>query len=136
MRSGRRAHLGLLRLEEPRDAEPTEREFADVDLVEVMREIHSVPDGTHGVPRMYETLRKRGVVVNRKRVRRLMRRHGLAGRFISKRCRRAFASDDAYPIPDLIGRRFAPGRPDVSTLAARKVRTMVRRVESSGGRFA
>lgn len=95
-------------------AEPTPRELADADLVEVMREIHRDSDGSYGVPRMHKELRKRGHVVNRKRVRRLMRRHGLAGRFISKRCRTTFPGDSAYPIPDLIGRRFAPGAPGVA----------------------
>jgi len=91
---------------------PTEREVADADLVEIMRGIHRDSDGAYGVPRMYKALRQQGVVVNRKRVRRLMRRHGLAGRFISKRCRTTFPGDDTYPIPDLVGRRFAPGAPD------------------------
>jgi len=96
------------------DDGPTERQLADADLVEVMRETHRASDGSYGVPRMYRALRKAGHVVNRKRVRRLMRRHGLAGRFISKRCRTTFPGDSAYPIPDLIGRRFAPGRPDAA----------------------
>ena len=95
-------------------AGPTERELADADLVEVMRGLHRDSDGSYGVPRMFKALRKQGIVVNKKRVRRLMRRHGLVGRFISKRVRTTFPGDDAYPIPDLIGRRFAPGPPDVA----------------------
>jgi putative transposase len=93
-------------------AEPTERAVADAELVETMREIHRASDGAYGVPRMYKELRRRGHGVNRKRVRRLMRRHGLAGRFISRRCRTTFPGDAPYPIPDLVGRRFAPGAPD------------------------
>lgn len=75
------------------DDGPTGRDLADADLVEVMREIHRASDGSYGVPRVYKALRKAGHVVNRKRVRRLMRRHGLAGRFISKRCRTTFPGE-------------------------------------------
>ena len=67
--------------------EPTGREVADTELVEIMRSIHSASDGAYGVPRMYKALRHAGHVVNRKRVRHLMRRHGMADRFISKRRR-------------------------------------------------
>ena len=95
-------------------AGPTDREVADAELVEAMRSIHQASDAAYGVPRMHKALRQAGHVVNRKRVRRLMRRHGMAGRFISKRCRTTFPGDAPYPIPDLIGRRFAPGAPDVA----------------------
>ncbi|HXH56107.1 IS3 family transposase [Iamia sp.] len=66
------------------------------------------------VPRMYKALRKAGLVVNRKRVVRLMRRHGMAGRFRRRKCRTTFPGPDGYHIPDLLGRAFAPGRPDVA----------------------
>jgi len=45
-----------------------------------MREIHAAGDGAYGVPRMTRELRHAGLLVNKKKVRRLMRRHGMAGR--------------------------------------------------------
>ena len=63
---------------------------------------------------MDKALRHAGLVVNKKRVRRLMRLHGMAGRFRRRKCRTTFPGPDGYHIPDLIGRDFAPGAPDVA----------------------
>ena len=92
----------------------TERQLADAELVELMRELFDAADGNYGVPRMYKELRRGGVVVNRKKVRRLMRCNGMAGRHLRRKCRTTFPGPDGYVIPDLIGRRFAPGAPDVA----------------------
>jgi len=77
-----------------------------------MREIFDAADGAYGVPRMHRELRRAGVTVNKKKVRRLMRRHGMAGRFRRRRCRTTFPGPDGYTIPDLVGRNLAPGAPD------------------------
>jgi putative transposase len=95
-------------------AGPTERELADEALVVLIREIFDETDANYGVPRMHGELRDRGVVVNIKRVRRLMRLHGMAGRCIRRRVRTTFPGPDGYTIPDLVGRAFNPGRPDVA----------------------
>jgi transposase InsO family protein len=95
-------------------AGPTRRQLAEAELVALMRELFDEADGNYGVPRMYKALRNAGIVVNRKRVARLMRRHGMAGRFRRRKCRTTFPGPDGYVIPDLIGRRFAPGAPDVA----------------------
>ena len=95
-----------------RDAPPTERELNEAALVATMNEIFDESDGAYGVPRMWRELRNRGIVVNRKRVRRLMRTHGMAGRHLRRRVRTTIAGDDAFFIPDLIGRGFDPGAPD------------------------
>ena len=63
-------------------AAPTERQVAEAELIELMREIFDAADGNYGVPRMWRELRNAGVKVNEKRVRRLMRLHGMAGRCI------------------------------------------------------
>ena len=55
--------------------------------VALMRELFDEAGGNYGVPRMYKALRKAGIVVNRKKVRRLMRRHGMGGRRRRRRCR-------------------------------------------------
>jgi len=95
-------------------AEPTDRQVAEAELVALMREIFDAADGNYGVPRMHRELRHGGVVVNEKRVRRLMRLHGMAGRCIRRRVRTTFAGPDGYTIPDLVGRAFTPGKPDVA----------------------
>jgi len=95
-------------------APPTVRELAEADLVTLIREIFDATEGNYGVPRMHRELRDNGVVVNIKRVRRLMRLHGMAGRCIRRRCRTTFPGPDGYTIPDLVGRAFTPGAPDVA----------------------
>ena len=95
-------------------AEPTERETAEADLVALMREVFDAADGNYGVPRMHRELRDGGVVVNVKRVRRLMRLHAMAGRCIRRRVRITIPGDDGYTIPDLVSRAFSPGAPDVA----------------------
>jgi putative transposase len=59
-------------------AGPTEREVAEAELVELMRGIFDASDGNYGVPRMSKELRRAGLVVNMKKVRRLMRLQGRA----------------------------------------------------------
>ena len=95
-------------------AGPTERQVAEAELVELMREIFDASDGNYGVPRMHVELRRAGLTVNEKRVRRLMRSHGMAGRCRRRRCQTTFPGPDGYRIPDLIGRRFEPGPPDTA----------------------
>ena len=55
-------------------AEVTERR-----LVGEIRRIHEDSDGTYGSPRVMGELRRRGWVVNHKRIERLMRIHGIVG---------------------------------------------------------
>ena len=95
-------------------AGPTERQRAEAELVALMRDLFDEADGNYGVPRMLKALRHAGLVLNRKRVARLMRLHGMAGRFRRRTCRTTFPGPDGYQIPDLVGRNFAPGRPDVA----------------------
>ncbi|BFO16049.1 hypothetical protein SHKM778_24370 [Streptomyces sp. KM77-8] len=85
----------------------------DQALVHEITVIHLASRGTYGVPRVHAELRRQGQAVNRKRVERLMREHGIAGH--SRRTgRRSLTRADrtAAPAPDLIGRDFtapAPG---------------------------
>lgn len=92
-------------------AGPTERQVAEAQLVELMREIHTAGDGAYGVPRMHRELRRAGIVVNKKKVHRLMRRHNMAGRCYRRAVRTTFPGPDCYQIPDLVGRRFDVGAP-------------------------
>jgi putative transposase len=95
-------------------AGPTKRQVAEAEIVALMREIYAGSDGNYGVPRMWRALRRGGIVINIKRVQRLMRVHGLAGRFRRRTVRTTFPGADGYTIPDLVARNFAPGAPDVA----------------------
>jgi putative transposase len=95
-------------------AGPTACEREEAELVAVMREIHAESDATYGEPRMTEELARRGRVVNHKRVRRLMRHHGIVGVHKPAKVRTTIPAEEHPPVPDLIGRRFAPAAPDVA----------------------
>jgi len=82
-------------------------------LAEEISEIHQEHRAAYGSPRVAVELRRRGRRVNRKRVERIMRHHGIVG--VTRRRRRSLTKPDqtAAPAPDLIGRDFtatAPGQ--------------------------
>jgi putative transposase len=93
-------------------AGPTARQVQEAQLVELMREIFDASDGNYGVPRMLRELRHGGIVVNHKRVQRLMRRHGMIGRFRHRRVCTTIHGGPGYKIADLVGRGFTPGAPN------------------------
>ena len=95
-------------------AGPSPAELAEVELVALMREIHAELDGIYGSPRMCEALNKRGRVVNHKRVERLMRKHQIVGVHKPAKVRTTLPAEEHPPLPDLVGRRFTPGAPDVA----------------------
>jgi transposase InsO family protein len=88
---------------------PSAREVSDGELVEQIRQVHDESEGTYGSPRVHHELLARGVVCGRRRVRRLMRRHGLEGR-CKKRWRKTTIQDPAAEAEalDLIQRHFGP----------------------------
>ncbi|WP_344627933.1 IS3 family transposase, partial [Kitasatospora arboriphila] len=90
-----------------------DRAAAEAVLVGEIREVHRETRGAYGVPRVHAELRARGRVVNRKRIARLMREHGIVGRHLRKRCRTTVQDRSAPPVPDLIGRNFTADGPDV-----------------------
>ncbi|MCB9389367.1 MAG: transposase [Acidimicrobiia bacterium] len=83
-------------------------------LVAEIGRIHAESDGTYGEPRMTPELRSLGHAVNHKRVARLMRLHGIVGVHKPAKVRTTIPAQDAPPLPDLVGRRFDPGQPDVA----------------------
>ena len=97
-----------------REAGPTDRQVADGEITELMRQIYAASDGNYGVPRMHRELRRAGLCINHKRVRRLMRLAGLTGRFRARSVRTTTPGPDGYVIGDLVGRRFEPGPPDTA----------------------
>ena len=92
---------------------PTPRQLADGELVKQMREIHAEFNGTYGVPRMTVELANRGRPANHKRVERLMRANEIVGHHKAPKVRTTIPAEDNPPMPDLVGRGFAPGAPDV-----------------------
>ena len=76
-------------------------------LTEQIRTVHAQSRQTYGAPRVQAEVRTLGQRSSRKRVARLMRLAGLAGR-PPRRFRRTTVSDPLTQIPDLIQRDFAP----------------------------
>lgn len=83
------------------------------ELAAEIAQVHAEHRAAYGSPRITVELRRRGRVINHKRVERVMREHGIVG--ISRRRRRSLTKADqaAIPVPDLVGRDFtavAPGQ--------------------------
>lgn len=93
---------------------PTEADVAEAVLVERIRTIHASEDGTYGEPRVTAELARQDLVVNHKCVARLMHIHGIVGVHKPTKVRTTIPAENCPPIPDLIGRNFAPGQPDVA----------------------
>jgi putative transposase len=95
-------------------AGPTAAEVAEAELVAQIRQVHGEFDGIYGEPRITTELARRGRPVNHKRVERLMRLHQIVGVHKPARVRTTIPAEGAPPLPDLIGRCFDPGAPDVA----------------------
>ena len=91
---------------------PSARSVANDALLERMREIHVFSRLSYGAPRMYAKLREEGVLVNRKRVARLMKQDGLIGVTRRKKWRTTKRDPGARPAPDLVNRDFTAEGPD------------------------
>ena len=95
-------------------AGPTDAVIDEARLVNEILEIHAEFDDTYGEPKMTPELAERVWVVNHKRVERLIRIHGIVGLYKAPKARTTIPAEDAPPLPDLVGRRFDPGAPDVA----------------------
>jgi transposase InsO family protein len=97
---------------------PSERARRDSGLV---REIHAARSGyrqVYGVRKTWRELARRGVVVGRDRVARLMRAEGLEGVRRGLRPRTTTPAENAAErARDLVGRRFAADRPNALWVA-------------------
>jgi transposase InsO family protein len=87
------------------------RARARIMLSERIAAIHARSRQTHGAPRLHAELHICGERHGRKRVARLMRRAGLAGR-VHKRYSRTTIGDPLTVLPDLMQRDFTPTHPD------------------------
>jgi len=95
-------------------AGPSPAALAEAALVAEIRQVHTEFDGTYGEPRITTELSRRGQRVNHKRVERLMRLHGIVGVHKPAKVRTTIPAADTAALPDLIGRHFDPGAPDVA----------------------
>ena len=85
-------------------------QLAEDVLVDEIGAIWAESGGTYGSPRVCAELRRRGRVVNHKRVERLMKGHRMAG-FVPRK-RRVTTTPSAHRIPDLLAGDFGATRPD------------------------
>ena len=91
---------------------PSARTESDEALLDRIREIHRISQGTYGAPRIHAELVARGCAVGRKRVARLMRRAGLRGISRRKGTRTTTRDARARAAPDLVERDFTADAPD------------------------
>jgi transposase InsO family protein len=92
----------------PRSAHAVE----DVRLRVLIREAHEQAHGRYGRPRVHRALRKQGIRVSGKRVGRLMREEGLAGRF-RRRFRCTTMSEHEQPVaPNILDQVFVAAAPN------------------------
>ena len=91
---------------------PSPAELAQAELVDVIKQVHTGSGGAYGSPRVAAVLRRRGRRVNRKRVERLMRLHGICGIHKRRKPRWKGAGDARTAPGDLVRRDFRPGRTD------------------------
>lgn len=96
-----------------RDAQPSADAQAQAELVTRIRKIHGRSGAAYGCPRVVAQLRRDGVVVNHKRVERLMRIHQIQGRCGRRKIRTTVRDPLASPSPDLVERHFDPDGLDV-----------------------
>jgi transposase InsO family protein len=88
------------------------KQAADAALTRRIREVHAESGKTYGAKRITAELREGGVVVNRKRVERLMRQHAIQGRRLKRRHRTTIADPAAQAVPDLLRRNFTASAPN------------------------
>ncbi len=90
-----------------RDGGPSAAVIAEEELVDQIRLVHAESRDNYGEPRVTAQLAREGVVVNHKRVQRLMARHGIAGRCSRPKVRTTLQDPTATPFADLVERDFA-----------------------------
>lgn len=96
---------------------PSPREQENNRLLMQIRAIHSASHGSYGSPRVHEELRDQGKVVSLNRVRRLMKKNGIAARH-KRKFRATTDSRHNLPVaPNLLGQEFVTERPDQVWLA-------------------
>ena len=94
------------------------RKIANRALLSDIRQVHAQHRGRYGAPRIHAELRAQGQSVSRKRVERVMRRHGI--RAHAPRRYRVCTTDSKHSLPiaaNLLDRKFTAEKPDRVWLA-------------------
>jgi transposase InsO family protein len=93
---------------------PSIHERVDAKLTTTITQVHAVSNGTYGAPRVHADLAGAGLHHGRKRVARLMRAAGLAGKSPRRWRTTTIPDPNAGTRPDLVGRDFStdPGAVD------------------------
>jgi putative transposase len=94
------------------------REIANRELLSDIRRVHAAHRGRYGAPRIHAELRAAGQSVSRKRIERVMRRHGI--RAHAPRRYRVCTTDSKHSLPiaaNLLDRNFVAEKPDRVWLA-------------------
>jgi transposase InsO family protein len=91
------------------------RERVDAQLTERITAVHAVSKGTYGAPRVHADLADAGLRHGRKRVARLMRAAGLAGKSPRRWRTTTIPDPNAGMRPDLVRRDFATDAAAVDT---------------------
>jgi putative transposase len=91
---------------------PSKRARSNEVLLRQIRGIHRFSRQTYGRPRIHAELRDDGVLVNHKRVARLMSRNGIVGATRRRKWRTTKRDRNARPAPDLIERDFTATGPN------------------------
>jgi putative transposase len=89
------------------------RKIANRELLSDIRRVHADHRGRYGAPRIHAELRAEGQSVSRKRVERVMHRHGI--RAHAPRRYRVCTTDSKHSLPvaaNLLDQNFAADRPD------------------------
>jgi transposase InsO family protein len=97
---------------------PSHRQQANDELLVAIRQVYDTSRQTYGSPRVQAALQHRGVKVSRKRVARLMQRHGLvAKRARKKRPVTTQRDPGTRAAPNVLAQAFTASRPDEIWLA-------------------
>jgi transposase InsO family protein len=94
------------------------RKIANRELLSNIRRVHAQHRERYGAPRIHAELRAEGYAINRKRVARLMRQHGIRAR--GPRRYRVCTTDSKHSLPvaeNLLNQNFVADRPDQIWLA-------------------
>jgi putative transposase len=94
------------------------RKIANCELLSDIRRVHAQHRGRYGAPRIHAELRAEGQSVSRKRIERVMRRHGI--RAHAPRRYRVCTTDSKHSLPvaaNLLDQNFVAEKPDQVWLA-------------------
>lgn len=94
------------------------RQIANRELLADIRRVHADHRGRYGAPRIHAELRAEGHSVSRKRVERVMRRHGIRAHAPRRYCVCTTDSKHALPVAEnLLEQNFIAEKPDQVWLA-------------------